>query len=110
MFFRNPLNENLYEYEKRIFTLKRQLGLIQIIDDTEAKLTPREELLGLRQRTTQNQGPVDLDELIKHQQNIQEKIADDMLILTQNLKGQTELANKIIKKDTEVSVSKFFDS
>lgn len=34
---------------------------------------------------------------------MQEKIAEDMLILTRNLKEQSELANKIIKQDTEVA-------
>lgn len=34
--------------------------------------------------------------------DIQEKIAENMLLLTKNLKEQTETANKIIKRDTEV--------
>lgn len=34
--------------------------------------------------------------------DIQEKIAENMLLLAKNLKEQTETANKIIRKDTEV--------
>lgn len=58
--------------------------------------------IGLRQRTPA--APQDLDELITHHQKMQDKIAEEMLILTQNLRGQSEIANKIIKKDTEVRV------
>jgi hypothetical protein len=36
--------------------------------------------------------------------NIQEKLADEMLNLTKSLKDQSIAANKIIKKDTEVSL------
>ncbi|XP_055627139.1 vesicle transport protein USE1 [Toxorhynchites rutilus septentrionalis] len=43
-----------------------------------------------------------LEQTVKQYSDIQEKIAEDMLLLTRNLKEQTETANKIIKKDTEV--------
>lgn len=39
---------------------------------------------------------------MKYYSNTQEKIAENMLVLTQNLKEQTETANKIIRKDTDV--------
>lgn len=38
----------------------------------------------------------------KYYSNIQEKLADEMLSLTRNLKEQTLTANKILKRDTEV--------
>lgn len=38
----------------------------------------------------------------KYYANIQERLADEMLSLTRNLKEQTLTANKILKKDTEV--------
>lgn len=64
--------------------------------------------VGLRQRDVKSSGPTDgLDELIDYHENMQQKIADDMLLLTRNLKEQSELANRIIKKDTEVSTCKF---
>lgn len=58
--------------------------------------------VGLRQRTIADKAPKDLDELVTHHQKLQDRIAEEMLILTQNLKGQSEIANKIIRKDTEV--------
>lgn len=45
----------------------------------------------------------DMSQAIKHHENIQEKIAEDMLALTRNLREQTEIANRIIRKDTEVN-------
>lgn len=43
-----------------------------------------------------------LEQTVKQYSDVQERIAEDMLLLTRNLKEQTETANKIIKKDTEV--------
>ncbi|XP_055609529.1 vesicle transport protein USE1 [Uranotaenia lowii] len=43
-----------------------------------------------------------LEQSVKQYSDVQEKIAEDMLLLTRNLKEQTETANKIIKKDTEI--------
>ncbi|KAJ9599850.1 hypothetical protein L9F63_009890 [Diploptera punctata] len=56
---------------------------------------------GLRHRKS-NAGGEDLDVLLKYHHSMQEKIAEDMLLLAQNLKHQSELAGNIIKKDTEV--------
>lgn len=86
--------------------MKSQLGLVDNCDvkngEVNAEIAMREQLLGLRHRNTEKPPDVDLDQLITHQQSIQEKIANDMLMLAQNLKGQSELANKIIRKDNEV--------
>lgn len=57
-------------------------------------------VLDLRSRSVRNTD--DLDELLEYNRNMQEKIADDMLILTRNLKEQSQLANKIIKQDTDI--------
>lgn len=54
---------------------------------------------GLRRRV--NVGD-DMNKAVKHYADIQEKLAEDMLSLTRNLKEQTETASKIIRKDTEV--------
>ncbi|XP_058054409.1 vesicle transport protein USE1 [Anopheles bellator] len=43
-----------------------------------------------------------LEQTVKQYSNEQERLAEDMLRLTRNLKEQTETANKIIKNDTEV--------
>lgn len=58
-----------------------------------------EEQSGLRRRI--NAGD-DMNKAVKHYADIQEKLAEDMLSLTRNLKEQTETASKIIRKDTEV--------
>jgi SNARE protein 1 len=55
----------------------------------------------LRRRKQKSTGE-DLDALLKYHHSMQEKIADDMLSLTRNLKEQSQLASSIIKKDTEV--------
>lgn len=43
-----------------------------------------------------------MNEAVKYYNNAQEKITEHMLSLTRNLKEQTETANRIIKKDTEM--------
>uniref|UniRef100_A0A182QXN9 Vesicle transport protein USE1 n=1 Tax=Anopheles farauti TaxID=69004 RepID=A0A182QXN9_9DIPT len=43
-----------------------------------------------------------LEQTVKQYSDEQEKLAEDMLLLTRNLKEQTQTANKIIKKDTEI--------
>lgn len=60
---------------------------------------------GIRQRVKLNSssgGGEDMNQALKHHESVQEKIAEDMLALTRNLKEQTEIANRIIRKDTEV--------
>ncbi|KAL5290086.1 USE1 family protein [Megaselia abdita] len=44
----------------------------------------------------------DMEQAMKYYSDTQEKIAENMLLLTQNLKEQTETANRIIRKDTYV--------
>jgi len=60
---------------------------------------------GVRQRSTrQSSTGEDLDALMKYHHSMQEKIADDMLSLTKNLKEQTILASTIITKDIKVNM------
>lgn len=68
----------------------------------------RRDLLGisafgndLRKRTTNTSGN-EMNQAMKHHVDMQEKIAEDMLTLTRNLKEQTETANRIIRRDTDV--------
>lgn len=62
---------------------------------------------GLRKRTAGGSGGGsggdDMNQAMKHHANLQEKITEDMLALTRNLKEQTVTANRIIRKDTEVN-------
>lgn len=55
----------------------------------------------MRRRKQKSSGE-DLDALLKYHHSMQEKIAEDMLLLVQNLKEQSQLASSIIKKDIEV--------
>ncbi|XP_023723178.1 vesicle transport protein USE1 [Cryptotermes secundus] len=68
------------------------------------QLFQNEKILGtedrLRQRKQKSTGE-DLDALLKYHHSMQEKIADDMLLLARNLKEQSQLASSIIRKDTE---------
>ncbi|XP_055845923.1 vesicle transport protein USE1 [Episyrphus balteatus] len=63
----------------------------------------RKELINddnLRSRKPQEQGQS--NEALKYHNDVQEKITEHMLSLTRSLKEQTEIANRIIKRDTEV--------
>ncbi|XP_076267646.1 vesicle transport protein USE1-like isoform X3 [Rhynchophorus ferrugineus] len=98
--------ESLKDYQKRIMNIKSALGIKtpSKYDEFNDPLIMREDLLGLRQRNLPQPtvNTEDLNEVIKYHDNIQKKLTDDMLEFTKTLKEQSELANKIIKKDTEV--------
>jgi len=57
---------------------------------------------GTRQRKAQDPIAGDVDAILRHQHQMQERIAEEMLSLTRDLKEQSQLANTIICKDTEV--------
>lgn len=93
--------EAILTYKTRIGTLKNNLGIITNKYESDPE-DLRNELLGLRQRNIVNNETADADELLKYHENMQQKITEDMLLLTRNLKEQSQTANKIIKTDTEV--------
>ncbi|CAG9821375.1 unnamed protein product [Phaedon cochleariae] len=97
-------NENIANYKRRINDIKTAVGITvaKYIDEDPEIL--RNDLLGLRQRNVDKKSNAsdDLDEVINYHENRQKKITDDMLSLTQSLREQSETANRIIKKDTEV--------
>lgn len=91
--------------------LSREINQLQ---DAKYTASLRKDLLGedtngssLRKRTGTGTGTGvgadDMKSAIKYHDDLQDKIAQDILILTRNLKEQTITANQIIKKDTEVS-------
>lgn len=55
----------------------------------------------VRQRHLVSSGD-DLDILLKYHHSMQEKIADNMLVLARNMKEQSKLAGSIIRKDTKI--------
>lgn len=48
------------------------------------------------------QSEVELDAVLQHHHNMQEKLAEEMLRLTQNLKSNTLAAQNVIKQDNQV--------
>lgn len=86
---------------------------INQLQDAKYTNSLRRDLLGanatesnrLRKRVTGSGsgGGDDMNQAMKHHANLQGKITEDMLALTRNLKEQTETANRIIRKDTEVN-------
>lgn len=49
-------------------------------------------------------GTEDMGQASKYYADMQERIAEDMLTMTRSLKEQTETANRIIRRDTEVCI------
>lgn len=78
----------------------KQINKSKFVDDLRQDLLGKNDELnfGIRKRGTTE----DMGQAVKYYSDMQEKIAEDMLSLTRNLKEQTETANKIIKKDTDV--------
>ncbi|CAG9564029.1 unnamed protein product [Danaus chrysippus] len=51
--------------------------------------------------TSNSTSQEDIDSLLKYHQNMQEKVAENMVMLTKSLKEQSQIASTIIKADTE---------
>ncbi|XP_028169914.1 vesicle transport protein USE1 [Ostrinia nubilalis] len=51
--------------------------------------------------TSNSSSQEDIDSLLKYHQNMQEKVAENMVMLTRSLKEQSQIASTIIKADTE---------
>ncbi|XP_026742689.1 vesicle transport protein USE1 isoform X2 [Trichoplusia ni] len=51
--------------------------------------------------TSNSSSQEDIDSLLKYHQNMQEKVAENMVMLTKSLKEQSQIASTIIKGDTE---------
>lgn len=65
------------------------------LDDTSENLSSRQPDI---------ESNDNLDELLKHHQNKQESIAEELMAITRGLREHSELAGKIIKKDIEVII------
>ena len=53
----------------------------------------------------ERQSATELDAVLQHHHNLQEKLAEDMLNLARNLKNNTLAAQNIIKEDNQVTGS-----
>ncbi|CAN7992697.1 unnamed protein product [Ixodes hexagonus] len=89
--------------------LKRQSKVVQ--DARDELLEPRmsnrpTDDRGVRQRTSAQQAKgtagEDFDAVLRYHNSMQEKIAEEMVSLAQNLKQNALLAGHIVKKDTEI--------
>ena len=63
-------------------------------------LSARDQLLGSGGQGEVGAPGLSLDKILSDQREQQEKIAEEMLLLTQNLKEQSSIAGSIIRKDT----------
>ena len=59
---------------------------------------------GLRQRNVAEDTTKDLDTVLKHHNQVQEKLAEEMVSLARNLKENARAANRIISDDNKVLV------
>uniref|UniRef100_A0A023GGU5 Vesicle transport protein USE1 n=1 Tax=Amblyomma triste TaxID=251400 RepID=A0A023GGU5_AMBTT len=85
--------------------LKRQTKAIhdvreELLESRSAARTAGDSK-GLRQRTPGQGAGEDFDAVLRYHNSMQEKIAEEMVSLAQNLKQNALLAGHIVKKDTE---------
>jgi SNARE protein 1 len=76
----------------------KQLNNSKYNSELRKELFDGDDSSGLRRRGANESS----ETMEKYYSNIQEKLSDEMLTLTRNLKEQTLTASKIIKKDTDV--------
>lgn len=76
----------------------KQLSNAKYNSELRKELFDGDDSSGLRRRAAADSA----ENMEKYYGNIQEKLSDEMLTLTRNLKEQTLTASKIIKKDTSV--------
>ncbi|RWS22149.1 vesicle transport protein USE1-like protein [Leptotrombidium deliense] len=94
------LSPVLSPQDQRVHTKTKEIYL-----QSQAKYANevRTELLGTdsdRLRTGKS-GSDDVDAVLKHHHSVQERVAEEMIALTRNLKENALMASHIIKKDTE---------
>ncbi|XP_053615125.1 vesicle transport protein USE1 [Plodia interpunctella] len=70
------------------------------IDDTDEALRKR-NIIKAPNFTSNSSSQEDIDSLLKYHQNMQEKVAENMVMLTKSLKEQSQIASTIIRGDTE---------
>lgn len=75
---------------------------LTLADDTDDTLRKR-NIIKAPNFTSNSTSQEDMDTLLKYHQNMQEKVAENMVMLTKSLKEQSQIASTIIKRDTEAS-------
>ncbi|XP_075981286.1 vesicle transport protein Use1 [Anticarsia gemmatalis] len=77
--------------------LRSELFGLEDSDDTLRK----RNIIKAANFTSNSSSQEDIDSLLKYHQNMQEKVAENMVMLTKSLKEQSQIASTIIKGDTE---------
>ncbi|XP_061720547.1 vesicle transport protein USE1 isoform X1 [Cydia pomonella] len=77
--------------------LRSELFGLEDSDDTLRK----RNIIKAPNFTSTSSSQEDMDSLLKYHQNMQEKVAENMVLLTKSLKEQSQIASTIIKNDTE---------
>ncbi|KAJ2948506.1 hypothetical protein O0L34_g7755 [Tuta absoluta] len=70
------------------------------LDDSDKALRKR-NIIKAPNFTSNSSSQEDIDSLLKYHQNMQEKVAENMVMLTKSLKEQSQIASSIIRNDTE---------
>ncbi|CAG5049277.1 unnamed protein product [Parnassius apollo] len=70
------------------------------LEDSDEALRKR-NIIKAPNFTSNSTSQEDIDSLLKYHQNMQEKVAENMVLLTKSLKEQSQIASTIIKADTE---------
>ncbi|KAI5635126.1 membrane fusion protein use1 domain-containing protein [Phthorimaea operculella] len=70
------------------------------LDDSDEALRKR-NIIKAPNFTSNSSSQEDIDSLLKYHQNMQEKVAENMVMLTKSLKEQSQIASTIIRNDTE---------
>lgn len=70
------------------------------LEDSDDKLRKR-NIIKAPNFTSNSSSQEDIDSIMKYHQNMQEKVAENMVLMTKSLKEQSQIASKIIRGDTE---------
>lgn len=87
---------------KNYFIIRKCLSFIIIIKKKNSLFLSASDRLRMRQIDA-NSPADDFDAVMQYHNSMQEKVAQEMMSLVQNLKQNSLLAGHIIRKDTEVS-------
>ncbi|XP_060073200.1 vesicle transport protein USE1-like [Ylistrum balloti] len=90
-----PSQETLNDYNKKVDFLK---GIMEA-EKLTYKTATQGNGTGLGQRNPQDEE--DIDSLIQHHHQMQERLADEMLMLTRNLKESVKDSGRIVREDTK---------
>ncbi|OCT59239.1 hypothetical protein XELAEV_18001190mg [Xenopus laevis] len=92
---RKPAPELLVEYSRKVDFLKGLLEAEKLCDSSDVYPKKGSSV------SDDKQSAAELDAVLQHHHNLQEKLAEEMLRLNQNLKNNTLAAQKVIKQDNQ---------